>query len=198
MTDWHHFTLAGLPVSRWRNGGGETREIICWPPGQADFDWRASIATIAQDGPFSAFPGIARSITLLRGEGVQLTDGVGVNHTLCTIGEPFDFSGDLALSARLLGGETMDFNLMTRRAVCLPRVVAFREHGVVSREQGGVLFAIQGDWQLPDGARLSAGEGRWWSAATDASQGESWDISALHTESAQKAGNLLLWAAAVA
>ncbi|MEG9308041.1 HutD family protein [Klebsiella pneumoniae] len=30
--------------------------MISWPPGQADFDWRASIATVAQDGPFSRFP----------------------------------------------------------------------------------------------------------------------------------------------
>jgi environmental stress-induced protein Ves len=38
--------------------GGETREIISWPQGAAEFDWRASIATIAADGPFSAFPGL--------------------------------------------------------------------------------------------------------------------------------------------
>ncbi|OZO81519.1 HutD/Ves family protein [Escherichia coli] len=162
MTGWQRFSQTRLPVSRWRNGGGETREIISWPPGQADFDWRASIATVAQDGPFSAFPGIARSITLLSGEGMQLTDGIGVNHVLNTVGEPFEFSGDLALHAHLLGGETMDFNLMTRRTVCLPGVVALRGSGTVSREQGGVLFAIQGDWQLPDGTRLGAGEGIWW------------------------------------
>ena len=133
MTGWQRFSQTRLPVSRWRNGGGETREIISWPPGQADFDWRASIATVAQDGPFSAFPGIARSITLLSGEGMQLTDGIGVNHVLNTVGEPFEFSGDLALHAHLLGGETMDFNLMTRRTVCLPGVVALRGSGTVSR-----------------------------------------------------------------
>lgn len=27
------FDYADLPVSRWRNGGGETREIACWPWG---------------------------------------------------------------------------------------------------------------------------------------------------------------------
>lgn len=27
------FDFASLPVSRWRNGGGETREIACWPVG---------------------------------------------------------------------------------------------------------------------------------------------------------------------
>lgn len=181
MTGWQRFSQTRLPVSRWRNGGGETREIISWPPGQADFDWRASIATVAQDGPFSAFPGIARSITLLSGEGMQLTDGIGVNHVLNTVGEPFEFSGDLALHAHLLGGETMDFNLMTRRTVCLPGVVALRGSGTVSREQGGVLFAIQGDWQLPDGTRLGAGEGIWWPPTSDSCQTTQWPISALHT-----------------
>ena len=39
MTGWQRFSQTRLPVSRWRNGGGETREIISWPPGQADFDW---------------------------------------------------------------------------------------------------------------------------------------------------------------
>lgn len=198
MTGWQRFSQTRLPVSRWRNGGGETREIISWPPGQADFDWRASIATVAQDGPFSAFPGIARSITLLSGEGMQLTDGIGVNHVLNTVGEPFEFSGDLALHAHLLGGETMNFNLMTRRTVCLPGVVALRGSGTVSREQGGVLFAIQGDWRLPDGTRLGAGEGIWWPPTSDSCQTTQWPISALHTVDAQKTRSLLLWAAVIA
>lgn len=28
------FNFAALPVSPWRNGGGETREIVSWPPGE--------------------------------------------------------------------------------------------------------------------------------------------------------------------
>ncbi|MGO2464335.1 MAG: HutD family protein, partial [Serratia proteamaculans] len=39
------FDFASLPVTPWRNGGGETREIASWPLGAQDFDWRASIAT---------------------------------------------------------------------------------------------------------------------------------------------------------
>jgi len=63
MKNWQHFSFENLPVSPWRNGGGETREILSWPPGKTDFDSRASIATIPQDGPFSSFPGNDRSIT---------------------------------------------------------------------------------------------------------------------------------------
>ena len=155
MTGWQRFSQTRLPVSRWRNGGGETREIISWPPGQADFDWRASIATVAQDGPFSAFPGIARSITLLSGEGMQLTDGIGVNHVLNTVGEPFEFSGDLALHAHLLGGETMDFNLMTRRTVCLPC-----SRCPVSRAVCFSPFRVTGNYRMgPGWARVKVSGG---------------------------------------
>ncbi|VDZ63984.1 Various environmental stresses-induced protein [Serratia odorifera] len=49
---FNRFEFKQLPVSPWRNGGGETREIVSLPLGNADFDWRASIATIAQAGRF--------------------------------------------------------------------------------------------------------------------------------------------------
>ena len=68
------FDLNEIAPRPWKNGGGSTREIACWPQG-ADMDsfgWRVSIATIAQAGPFSAFPGINRQIMLLAGDGVQL------------------------------------------------------------------------------------------------------------------------------
>lgn len=75
------FSLQSLPVSRWRNGGGETREIIRFPPDAADFAWRASIATIACDGPFSTFNGVDRTITLLNGSPVLL-HGATCEHRL--------------------------------------------------------------------------------------------------------------------
>ncbi len=40
------FDIRKMPVSLWRNGAGETREICCFPPATRDFHWRASIATI--------------------------------------------------------------------------------------------------------------------------------------------------------
>lgn len=50
------FDIRKMPVSLWRNGAGETREICCFPPATRDFFWRASIATIASNGEFSSFP----------------------------------------------------------------------------------------------------------------------------------------------
>lgn len=191
MIAWQHFTFDDLPVSPWRNGGGETREIFSFPAGGHDFDWRASIATIAQDGPFSTFPGIDRSITLLSGEGVHLQAQPDVDHLLVVAGEPFAFSGDTALHARLLGGVTTDFNIMTRRTECAARVIAAREHLTVTREKGGVIYVISGMWQLADGPLLRAGEGYCWSETAAQSQQGSVSL----TPVAQQQRCLLLWAA---
>ena len=54
-----------LAVVPWRNGGGVTREILASGGSGSDgFDWRISIADVSEPGPFSAFPGFDRVITL--------------------------------------------------------------------------------------------------------------------------------------
>ncbi len=58
-------------TTRWRNGGGMTREILR-QGSEDDFLWRVSLARIDRSGPFSAFPGYQRSITLLDGGSVEL------------------------------------------------------------------------------------------------------------------------------
>lgn len=146
------FNFAALPVSPWRNGGGETREIVSWPPGAQDFDWRASIATIAQDGPFSAFTGIDRSITLLEGDGVRLFSAGHIDHQLDRVGEPFAFSGDVALEATLLGGASQDFNIMTRRGRQAAEVRRSTAPVTLSPNQAGVLYVLSGVWSLPGAA----------------------------------------------
>jgi environmental stress-induced protein Ves len=161
----HRFDIAALAAAPWKNGGGSTREVLCWPPGSDldHFDWRVSIATIAKDGPFSVFAGVDRRIMLLRGAGVQLA-GEGVRHHLDTPFEPLTFSGDLALQCALLGGESTDFNLMTRRARGRADLNVWRQAGEwVARH--GLLLALRGRWQvnLSHGTRtLADGEGLWW------------------------------------
>ena len=55
---------AGLVAAPWKNGGGCTTEIAIAPPGASldAFEWRISLATIAASGPFSAFPGVDRTL----------------------------------------------------------------------------------------------------------------------------------------
>src|SRR3546814_16047971 len=66
MTAPRLIDLAALPLQPWKNGSGVTSELAIDPPGATaeNFRWRISLARIAQDGPFSAFPGITRWITL--------------------------------------------------------------------------------------------------------------------------------------
>ena len=101
----HRFDRTSLIATPWKNGGGVTREIVCQPPGAGmdSFDWRVSIAHIASDGPFSAFAGVDRVITLLEGAGVRLrsTDGA-FDHTLNTPLRPFAFAGEAPVVGTLL------------------------------------------------------------------------------------------------
>jgi len=41
------FDIRKMPISLWRNGAGETREICCFPPATREFNWRASIASVS-------------------------------------------------------------------------------------------------------------------------------------------------------
>ncbi|MEO5794887.1 MAG: HutD family protein [Rhodoferax sp.] len=164
----HTFDTAALPATPWKNGGGTTREIVCQPPGAGmdSFDWRVSIASIAKAGPFSAFPGIDRVILLLDGAGVHLQGG-DINHRLDTPGQPFAFSGDVALGCTLLGGASTDFNVMARRGRVRAdvRILAAAEDIAAS---SGLLMVLRGSWQVGD-ARCAPGQGLWWDAAVQLS-----------------------------
>jgi len=104
----------------WRNGGGVTREIAAdraagraaGPAGAPDFTWRVSAAEVAADGPFSAYPGYHRILTVVTGEGLELTVD-GTAHEVCPH-EPFAFPGGAQTSCRLLGGPVTDLNVISR------------------------------------------------------------------------------------
>jgi len=162
MINLHQFSWANLPVSPWRNGGGETREILSWPVGKADFDWRASIATISDDGPFSVFDGIDRSITLLTGNGVHLSSAQNIEHRLERPGVPFAFDGEAPIHATLIDGVTTDFNIMTRRCVCTAQVQMSQQDLTANLQRDGLLYILQGSWQV-HGTRLKPTEGVYWS-----------------------------------
>lgn len=101
----------------WKNGGGTTGEIAVFPPDatMADFDWRLSMADVASDGPFSTFPGIDRTLTLLEGRGMDLViEGQG-DVRLNDRTPPLAFPGDVPVMARLVDGPIRDLNVMTRR-----------------------------------------------------------------------------------
>jgi hypothetical protein len=61
--------LHDCPARPWKNGLGRTRELAVAPPGAGmdGFLWRVSVAEVDSAAPFSAFPGIDRTIVLLEG-----------------------------------------------------------------------------------------------------------------------------------
>jgi environmental stress-induced protein Ves len=105
-------------VMPWKNGGGTTTEIAVFPPesdlGSAPFQWRVSIADVAQDGPFSKFTGYDRHIMLLEGQGMRLEIDEAETLDLLPF-RPVSFSGDWTVSGILAGGPVRDFNLMVAR-----------------------------------------------------------------------------------
>ena len=109
-------TPADYRHTAWKNGGGRTTEVAVHPPDAdfARFAWRASVADVIRDGPFSAFPGVDRTLVLLRGAGITLA-GAGEPFEVTAHYDPVRFAGDDALACRLHAGPVRDFNLMVRR-----------------------------------------------------------------------------------
>jgi environmental stress-induced protein Ves len=116
MTAMRVIQRGSLRAMPWKNGGGETREIVCFPPGSSldDFAWRLSTATVMEDGAFSIFDGIDRRLYLLEGKGLTLRLGKGET---CHLGteHPVDFKGELPVYGSLIDGPVVDFNIMVRR-----------------------------------------------------------------------------------
>ena len=180
MTTLHFIDLATTPSTPWKNGGGSTQELACWPPG-ADmntFEWRVSLATVDRPGPFSVFPGIDRQIMLLGGDGLHLRSP-GWEHRLDQRWAPWAFAGDDTVEGAMLGGTSKDFNLMLRRGVWRGALQVLREAPpppsaaglcMVLREAppppsaAGLCMVLQGTWQAVVQAprTLSPGQGFWW------------------------------------
>ena len=101
----------------WKNGRGETVEIAVFPADASvdDFDWRISMAQVAEDGLFSIFPGIERTLSIVEGDGLELSVDGCEPAVLDTSSLPYRFPADVATYARLTHGTIVDFNVMTRR-----------------------------------------------------------------------------------
>lgn len=160
---------AELRAVPWKNGGGVTREVACEPPGAGydTFLWRISVADVERSGPFSRFPGIDRSIVLLRGGPMLLAGGNGGAHELHAW-EPWHFAGEDAVDAQLPGGPTRDFNVMRRRTAIISRTAVRQAPQTLVLGSGTVILfcgtgacsvtPLDADW--PAAAGLPAARGR--------------------------------------
>jgi environmental stress-induced protein Ves len=140
---------ASLSPAPWKNGGGSTTQIAVFPPdaGFEDFDWRVSLATILDDGAFSEFPGIERTLALVDGHGMTLeVDGEPM---LLSKADPVAvFDGESRVVAKLSRGASTDFNVMTRTDRCyhqFGRRMVSGESRFVARAPVTLLFLAEGD-----------------------------------------------------
>lgn len=110
-----------------------------------DFVWRASLAEVAADGPFSPFPGIDRTLTLVEGAGMDLTVG-GVRRLVDERFAPQEFPGDEQTDCRLLSGPVVNFNVMHRQgaAEVVTAVVRGRLSRAVVSDETLLVLALEG------------------------------------------------------
>jgi environmental stress-induced protein Ves len=142
--------FASLAPVPWKNGGGSTTEIMIEPPGAQfhDFDWRISLATISQDGPFSQFPGVDRTLALVEGPGMVLEVDESRRFVLGDEDTIIEFPGEALMRAALSGGPNIDFNVMTRRAACHHKFGRRSVDGssvFAPRGERSVLFLAEGE-----------------------------------------------------
>lgn len=148
---WSIISAEQVQPQAWRNGGGQTRELLAWPHAH-DWALRISVADITRDGPFSAFPGVQRWFAVLQGMGVQLFE-----YEMRVGDELLRFDGALAPDCTLIKGPTRDFNLMHRegrgRLQVEPATHALLPQGSAGGKAAWVgLFSAEGGL-LTHGAR---------------------------------------------
>lgn len=158
MTGWQHIPARNFQAMPWRNGGGTTWEIargrFDHTAGEA-WHWRFSLAEIASDGPFSVFPHVDRLLTLLTGEGIDLTID-GAQPRRLRPGEDIQFAGEATVGCALVDGPTRDLNLMVDRRVAwlVPGGKAC-ELAVAGENDVILVYALEDVWLRNESGRVS-------------------------------------------
>lgn len=140
-------------VMPWSNGAGITYEVVRSPE-SGDFDWRVSLAEIENDGPFSVLSGIDRSLVLLEGEQVILTNAdktIRLEELIV-----YNFPGEVPFECTLTSGPAKDLNIMTRRNKFSSKteVLGPRSHLVDATKDTHILVGLRGETTV-DGEKLA-------------------------------------------
>ncbi|WP_264211926.1 HutD/Ves family protein [Leisingera thetidis] len=147
--------LAARPVS-WKNGGGVTRELALREK-DGQMIWRLSLADITRDGPFSAFPGLARIHCIVEGDGHTLSNSK--TRLEARPLEPLSFDGGLQLETRLRNGPCKAFNVIYDPARVTASAGILGACDVPAVNGVHVLFVVSGSLDLGEAGRFIAGEG---------------------------------------
>lgn len=157
--------VTATPPQPWRNGGGQTRELLVWPD-TGPWQLRISRADIDRDGAFSAFAGVTRWFAVLQGGGVTLQWGPQ-QHVLRAGDAALCFDGAQAPDCQLRDGPTQDLNLMALGGDAVMALADAKAPWQSSHNMRGLYTTVAGRWS--DGARqqpLSAHHLLWDDAAT--------------------------------
>ncbi len=143
---------ADRPAQPWRNGNGVTREVAASDRLVRGTPlWRVSIATIAHDSEFSAFPGIDRMLAPLGADGLTLViDGAArrvAQH------EVVAFAGEQAVAAISVARPGDDLNLMVARegGAGVLEVLPVAGAAAIDAEPTGVVLVVALDGALACG-----------------------------------------------
>jgi uncharacterized protein len=154
-----------LIATRWKNGGGLTREAMRVPPDAEPFGWRVSFAQIDASGPFSDFSGYERHMVLLRGAGVRLDFAGGKRTSLLEAGDYVQFDGAVATHGKLVQGSCIDLNLIVSKALHTAVTSVLRVHRKFTwpavAQQTVLAVAIDGAVLVEDASGESAQLAEW-------------------------------------
>ncbi len=110
----------------WKNGLGETLEIAVHREND-EVQYRVSQAAVVEDGVFSDFSGLHRTLVLLQGQGMLLThqsDEKTYSHDLKQPLAIANFAGGDVTHATLADGKIEDLNIMVREGKVTSNVEA--------------------------------------------------------------------------
>ena len=132
-----HLTPADYRTMPWANGRGVTVEMLRVEAGGA-LKWRLSRASVVEDGGFSIFPEVNRSLTVISGPGFDLVGPMGVLPARPLI--PVAFPGDVPIRAVGVTAPSDDFNVMTARGLPLPQVQVVQDNAIFAA--GGTVAVL--------------------------------------------------------
>ncbi|CUI01516.1 HutD/Ves family protein [Leisingera aquaemixtae] len=140
----------------WKNGGGVTRELAVHEQ-DGHMVWRVSLADITRNGPFSAFPGLARIHCVTEGAGHSLSN----RHTRLEARplQPLCFDGGADLACSLRDGPCKAFNVIYDPEQVRAEARILADGPVPDADVRQVLFVVCGSLQMAGTDRLGPGEG---------------------------------------
>lgn len=137
----------------WSNGRGTTLELAVSPAGAAigEIDWRISIATVSEPGPFSRLPGIDRVLLML--DDVEAELAIGGRTVALRRLDQVEFAGEDDVALLSASAPARDLNLMTRRGRVTGRMRATTAAAVPDRraQAQAWLLAVAGPVTVTDG-----------------------------------------------